>query len=276
MISILVPTTGRAETIEQSVRSACKVSPALVSEILIADNSQQLIFSERLVKLLQNINDERVRVITYSERLSMAASWNRLLDEVKSDWSLYLHDDDFLSPSLDEEIIKKKLTGNSSAAFVSFGHFFVDATGKKIRNHTPKCPDTSAALYMVRECPRFVSTFYRTAALREVGGWKDEHGYFLDLAEMLKLNHIYGGVFIDERIGCYRVHADNLSSQKHREQGYAPFVADFLNYAFPYIGDGRAKGELLDLCRAIAYPNPTRNIVFRAFRRLYRSLDVKF
>lgn len=276
MISILIPTTGRAETIEQSVRSACKVSPALVSEILIADNSQQQMFSERLVKLLLTISDKRVRVITYSERLSMAASWNRLLNEVKSDWSLYLHDDDFFAPSLDEEIVKNKLIGNSSAAFVSFGHFFVDSAGKKIRNHAPKRADISAALYMVRECPRFVSTFYRTAALREVGSWKDEHGYFLDLAEMLKLNHVYGGVFIEERIGCYRVHANNLSSQKHREQGYAPFVADFLNYTFPYIDDSRAKGELLDLCRAIAYPNPTSNIVFRAFRRLYRTLDVKF
>ncbi|MEY4505549.1 MAG: hypothetical protein RL297_127 [Pseudomonadota bacterium] len=260
MISILIPTLGRELTIEKAIQSAVAFDENMISEIIIGDNSQSKNFRSKIMQCIQQNNDKRIKYIEYEKRQSMASSWNLLLDAATANWVIFLHDDDFLINTIHAEIILKEIK-TSNVGFISCLYNVVNNNEKIIGRQKEKSPNQEKSSYIINECPRFVSTIYNKSSLLSVGGWKENLGYFLDMAEMIRLDNQYGSSYLLVTLGNYRIHGENLSDVKFRNDGYEPYVLNFLIYSFKYLTKVEDKAALLNLCAHIISPKIERKII---------------
>lgn len=222
MISILIPTIGRDSTIMRAVLSAVQTKQSLIKEILILDNSQSEGFGRFLRDSVGKLNDERVQCLKYSERRSMAASWNSGMEAATQPWLLYLHDDDELLPDAVSEL-SLELLQDLNSSFICCDYNVTDGT-KLITTKRVVDSQSDLVISIVDNCPKFVSTLINSAKLKEIGGWSDRYGYFLDLMGFLQLYKCGEVKFHSVVLGCYWKHEDNASSLSQREVGYGESI----------------------------------------------------
>ena len=93
MISIIIPTIGSKDKnyFSEAIDSTIHISPSIVNEILIINNSDNIDFINFVN--LEAKKDDRIRIIHENKRISIAHNWNLGLAAIKNKWHLYLHDD---------------------------------------------------------------------------------------------------------------------------------------------------------------------------------------
>jgi glycosyltransferase involved in cell wall biosynthesis len=265
VITIIVPTIGRSTTIAESIRSATACSERHVTEILIADNSQDEATGHRLREYAAL--DSRIRIIGYPERLGMAESWNAATAQTRGKWILYLHDDDVLYPA---SIAKAVLCLDDSAGFVYSNCDISRDTGVTHWKYEQKDPVAN----ILSLCPRFVSTIVNKNALGEIGGWDAEDGYALDLAGFLSIASKRPALHCDTTLGMYRIHDDNSSSPDRRNRGYGDFLGHVIGKLFVAYQDEPTRRKILTLLMTFVYPLP-HSLTYRLAWRLARMINAR-
>ena len=98
MISVVIPTIGShtLEQFEEAISSALAVSPELISQVCIMDNSKNEEFQNKMKSYLER--DKRVEYQHKKEQLNLAQNLNRGFEVANNDWLLFLCDDDGLFP----------------------------------------------------------------------------------------------------------------------------------------------------------------------------------
>lgn len=94
LVSIAIPTIGRASTLRRAVESALSQDYQNL-EIIVSDNASE----EGIEHYLEGIHDHRLILRKSKCRLGMAEHWNACLDRATGTFFLLLSDDDFLLPS---------------------------------------------------------------------------------------------------------------------------------------------------------------------------------
>lgn len=275
MLSILIPTIGRADTITRAINSALKVDSKLLSEVVVLDNSQDPDFGVFLSDFVSKTSDKRLNVACYDDRKSMSDSWNSGLDYINNDWVLYLHDDDELL-DINEYAgsILKDLKSSSGVGFISYNYTlsmpFNIFKGSRLATVNRKESNNikNKIISIINDCPKFVSTIINVTRLKEIGGWKAEYGYFLDLVAFIELCSNFDCQFNKQNIGIYYIHADNFSSVEKRNQGYGDYMPVVCGRVFDIQDDSLVRSEFLNMCLAFIYPKK------RSFIRCFLS-DIK-
>ena len=134
-VSVLMPTYNVEPYVERALNSALtQTMPDL--EVIVVDES-----ADATPELARRVaeRDARVRVLTNAERLGLAASRNRALDEAQGNWVALLDGDDSWLPERLEHLLAAAEA--SGADFVSDDLFRVDLDGHTARN------------YLRHECP---------------------------------------------------------------------------------------------------------------------------
>jgi glycosyltransferase involved in cell wall biosynthesis len=265
VITIIVPTIGRSTTIAESIRSATACSERHVTEILIADNSQDEATGHRLREYAAL--DSRIRIIGYPERLGMAESWNAATAQTRGKWILYLHDDDVLYPA---SIAKAVLCLDDSAGFVYSNCDISRDTGVTHWKYEQK----DAVANILSLCPRFVSTIIHREALDEIGGWDARDGYALDVVAFLTLARRRPAVHCNSTLGMYRIHEDNSSSRERRNRGYGDSLGHVVGKLFAEYEDEATRRKILALLVTFVYPIPD-SIPYRVLRKLARLMKAE-
>lgn len=261
-ISIVIPTIGSPpiEIIKESLNSALKSSPKLWSQIIIVDNSRNKEFETFLKQYTQN--DSRVEVHHVSEPMTMAGCWNYGLNKVKNEWLLYLHDDDILTP----ESFNKSLLKNQAGIITFDYEVFGDERRLDKRLDTGLCS-------ILLNTPKFVSTLINTSALKSIGCWKDEFGYFLDLVAFSQLESNYGHEHQNIIGGKYRIHTQNASNLRNRQSGYGNNIPETLKALFALSDERRVRKIML--FQVISFSYPEESLWARIIKKVLLLLGLK-
>jgi succinoglycan biosynthesis protein ExoO len=133
-----MPTFNVEHYVERALSSAL-AQTASDLEVLVVDESTDA--TSELARRVA-VRDRRVRVLSNPERLGLAASRNRALDEAQGDWVALLDGDDAWLPERLEHLLAAAET--SGADFVSDDIFRVERDGRTARN------------YLRHDCPSLV------------------------------------------------------------------------------------------------------------------------
>ena len=249
MITIGIPTIGESdlEYLNKSIKSALDTDENIVDEIIILDNSQDTKISRLLHELTDNV--DRVVIQESVKRLKMGENWNELLKIAKNNWIIYLHDDDYLiSENINGELLSVL---NEKKGFITCNYYIDDKekSNKLIIRNGNYTPGT--------DTPKFVSTLINVRFLKEIGGWDDNAGAFLDALAFNKLHVIYGSSAHPMTLGAYRKHQGNASEESKRNITYGNYFPYVLNETFKIIDDPVLRKNII--MHAVSYIYPERD-----------------
>ncbi len=226
-ISIVMPIYNKYEYLEIAIKSALNQDFSLHYEIVIVDNNQQNNnYGQQLVSAL---NDSRIFYYKNSDNLGMVGNWNQCAKMARSEWIVYLHDDDMLSPQALS--ILYKLICNKKAIFAK--SLLIDGDGCIRQNEIRKwffpfvvyfIKKMGWETYSVNKFDLLLSAMstgvgalYNRQCILYLGGYNPNyypsHDYRLNFEYVAK----YGGIFTNNVTAYLRV-ADNtsfLESQKY-------------------------------------------------------------
>jgi len=270
MITILIPTIGRSDLVMKALLSAHNTSVDLVRQIVILDNSQSREFNDLITKAIAEFRDDRFSIAVYPLRKSMAQSWNDGLLKVAQPWVLYLHDDDELIYGAIDSI-NHDLLDQCDTGFVSFDYRLVTEKFKRdIKRNIVSEEDMIISI--IENCPKFVSTLINTAKLKEIGGWSDPYGNFLDLVAFLELYVLAGAKFKSIVIGVYLKHEGNESNLSKREAGYGDSIPVVTAKCFTILKSKRYRRALLEMYTNYVYERNDYPLVCTFLERLNRFI----
>jgi glycosyltransferase involved in cell wall biosynthesis len=92
-LTIVIPTRERCDTLLYSIKTCVAQNYENLS-ILIVDNFSQ----DDTAEVVKSISDRRIQYVNSGRRLSMSANWEFALSHVKSDYVMFLGDDDGVLP----------------------------------------------------------------------------------------------------------------------------------------------------------------------------------
>jgi glycosyltransferase involved in cell wall biosynthesis len=257
MISIIIPTIGRIDTIKRAIKSAVLIDEKFISQIIIINNSQSYEFELFLKHYCEKLEDSRIEIMLLQKRYSMAESWNSATNNLKENWVIYLHDDDeLLNFNSQIEKIKNIILDNKNAGFIAFEYICsykskIFGLEKKVkRGFSGK----NSALRIIRNCPKLVSTIINVESLKRAGGWRDYYGYFLDLMLFLEISHNSPALFIEFPLGVYYLHEENESSVEKRAIHYGDYIPKVCAHIFNLYKDKNIRSEFIHMLGKFVYP----------------------
>jgi glycosyltransferase involved in cell wall biosynthesis len=273
MITVVIPTIGRNQTFGRAFDSVKKIDKRLVSRIVIIDNSQSPLFQSYLNELILRSDDSRVIVFSKPERVSMANSWNSALNSVRTDWVLFLHDDDELldiTPSI--ATITELLNKYSNVGFVAFDFQcqYYSRIAKKIKRVTRSWRKPINAESLIYECPKLVSTIINVEQLKKINGFSDAYGNFLDFIVFLEIYKSADALFVQIPIGVYHLHDDNESAVSKRHIGYGNYIPNVCKKVFDLYEDTQFRMKFIKATLDFVY-QPHRNGVSGLINRVLES-----
>lgn len=104
LISIVIPTYGRAEYLREALDSALNQDCDVDYEIVVVDNDSTR--NTDTEKIMAEYHDERLLYYKNEKNIGMFGNWNRCVELAPSEWIAMLHDDDLLKNNYIESIVK--------------------------------------------------------------------------------------------------------------------------------------------------------------------------
>ncbi|MDP9052970.1 MAG: glycosyltransferase [Acidobacteriota bacterium] len=93
LISIVIPTKGRADKLGYTLRTILE-QPGSNFEVIICDNFS----TDNTKSLISDLSDSRIRYFRTDRRLSMCDNYELALEQVRSEYAIFIGDDDALMP----------------------------------------------------------------------------------------------------------------------------------------------------------------------------------
>ena len=97
--SIVIPTKNRAYYLKYAIKSVLS-SPRQDIELVVSNNFS----SDETSKILSEINDSRMRVVSPDIALPMASHYEFAISKARGDWITILGDDDAVMPYIFESL----------------------------------------------------------------------------------------------------------------------------------------------------------------------------
>lgn len=108
LLSIVIPTYKRSDLLSRAIQSVLKQTYQNVEVLVVNDNiSPDDEYSQKLYELIDNIKDDRVRLISQPKHINGAAARNAGIKEAKGEYIAFLDDDDYWEPNKVETQLKQ-------------------------------------------------------------------------------------------------------------------------------------------------------------------------
>ena len=101
LVTIIIPTIGRGELLKAAILSAVSQTYKKI-EIFVSDNNS----NSNVEKIIEDINDKRIRLVTRESRLDLASHIRICYQEALGEYIMILSDDDLISRDYIEGIVK--------------------------------------------------------------------------------------------------------------------------------------------------------------------------
>lgn len=232
MLSIVVTISGphRYDMLKTAIASI-PIDCSLVTEVILQHQGGPWDWAAQLRQRVEG--HPKVRILEFSDKVEQATNLNRALKHVATPWVLMLPDDDFL---LTHATVAGLNALASCADSVELGLFafgwYYARFGRYVSSHV-KGGGLLGALYYT---PKMCSTFVNMKKFRELGGFDERLGGFIDTALFGQLCFQYDAMICPTPIGVYRIHNGQLSANS---KIYAPFAGRLLKALCAFAVDAR-------------------------------------
>lgn len=232
-LTVGIPTFNRAEWLRESIDSVLAQSFTSF-RLIVSDNASD----DDTPEVVRSFDDDRIQYVRSARNIGALGNINRLIALADTEFLVLLPDDDVLRQGhLDATM--QVLERFETVGLVHTAFEFVDAESRVIRSVNP-LPSRSAvrvdgrtrALEYLMVSPWglcFASVAYRTKALVDAGGFREEEGPFGDrqLWMRVALNWDFG--YIPQPLVGLRTHAESVTSNIGAEDGVSPHGDDLVN-----------------------------------------------
>src|SRR5687767_2195524 len=93
LISIVIPTRERVETLRSTLRTALNQESQRI-EVLVSDNAS----TDGTAEFVASIRDPRLRYVNPGQRVSMSDNWDFALRSARGEYVVIIGDDDAVVP----------------------------------------------------------------------------------------------------------------------------------------------------------------------------------
>lgn len=196
LLSVLIPTWRRVETVVEAIRSV-EVTDASRVEIVVVDNgSEEPIYSrlQAAVAPFPNVVLRRNDV-----NLGMVRNWNRCVALARGEWMGLLCSDDVYVPGA----VTRALALLSSLAEPALVTSDPKAAAAEVR--LPAGPETARTLRL----PLASGNFWHRDVCGALGGFDDRFEYSADVEFWYRVARHFPVVTLREPLASYRRHLDN-------------------------------------------------------------------
>jgi Glycosyltransferases involved in cell wall biogenesis len=215
-VTVVIPFLNRQTLLVKALRSVFRQTYKDWKVVLVDDGSKER-YSQRLKRYLR---DPRVKLIRNRKNLGQSRSLNAALAVVDTPYMIQLDSDDMFFPNTLELLVKAADKLPKNVAVISGNVLVVweNEKGKVIRKKLKKGRSFSKRYEFLLANRNIVPRFYRTSALRKVGGWpiKDPYKgrYREDMLMLYRLIGRYRFHWIDKSLYIQRVHRSNLTLKR--------------------------------------------------------------
>ena len=157
IISLIIPTRERADTLKYTLRSALNQSTTDY-EIIVSDNKSQ----DDTEKVVKGFTDSRILYLNTGKRMSMRDNWDYALPHARGDYVIFIGDDDGVMPNAIDRL-QTFIIDNPSSIYSWKAHIYHWPIGEFPPEIAVKVPKQKPSTINLNELVRF--------ALRW-GGWR--------------------------------------------------------------------------------------------------------
>ena len=118
LFTIAIPVYNNEKTIRKTIDSCLNQQTETPYEILIVDDASE----DSIPEILKNYTDEKIRVVTLTERVPLIANHNVCLNNALGDYVIFCHADDTLEPHAIETLGRKLKERNYPKKYLLWGH----------------------------------------------------------------------------------------------------------------------------------------------------------
>jgi glycosyltransferase involved in cell wall biosynthesis len=253
LVSIVVPVRNGEPFIREALRSALDQTMRDL-EVVVVDNAS----TDGTLRVVSEIADDRVRVITGATDIGAGANWNRAVRAARGEYVKLLCADDVLEPScLERQVAAFRAASDGRVSLVCARRQVIDDKGRRIieRGFVPRVRGRIAPAAAARRVARSGTNpigepaavlFRKDDALR-AGVFREDGGYVIDLDLWLRLL-VGGDLFvIDESLARFRISPGSWSVLLVRHQ-----AAQFRGLIRSVAGEGRLGLRRRDVAMASA------------------------
>lgn len=221
LISVCIPTYNGERYIAESLRSVLGQSHSEL-EVIVSDHGS----SDSTLDIVKSFQDHRVRVVSTPQSSSIAENWNHAVSESRGDLVKVMGQDDVLYPNALEGELAVMNSHQVDIAFCFSDRDIVNPASRVMlrprRRH--KQVGRVAADDLLRLIVRSgnnpigepLAVLFRRGFFEQVGGFRGD--YLIDLDLYVRLLRVGDGVWTDECVGAFRVHAGSWGSNLRMRQ----------------------------------------------------------
>ena len=270
LVSVVVPTTGRARLLARAVESALGQRDVELEVIVVADAPAET--GERIEGLLPHA-DDRVRVIAPGSLGSVAAARNHGIAAARGGWIAFLDDDDFWAPDkLARQLAEAERSG---ADFVYTATIVVDEDLRPIRIREAPDPGSLGRALLHTNAIGSPSSVLVRARLLDGAGFDERFSILADWDLWLRLIRSVSPAACEQPLVAYLYHDDNM----HLRRGTASLLAEFRALARLHrerAGDGPLRAGPLLLWLSERHRGAGHRVRHAALRGLAAILEPGF
>lgn len=123
LVSVVIPTYGRSETLERAIRSVKNQTYSNVEVLVVDDNEPGSEYSQSAARIVGEFDCDKVRLVTQLRHINGAAARNAGIRAAQGEYIAFLDDDDFYMP---EKLAKQV------AVLEKLGHPYGAVSSRKI------------------------------------------------------------------------------------------------------------------------------------------------
>ena len=118
LITVAIPAYNNEKTIQRTIDSCLIQQTDIKYEVLIVDDASE----DNTPEIISQYNDERIRIITLSERVPVMDNHNNCFKNARGQYVLFCHADDELEDHAIETIANKLQQRNYPKKYILWGH----------------------------------------------------------------------------------------------------------------------------------------------------------
>lgn len=231
-LTVGIPTFNRANLLAATIESVLSQS-FTGFRLIVSDNASD----DDTADVVRSFGDERIEFVRSERNVGSIGNLNRLIALAKTEFLVLLPDDDVLYP--DHLRMAMALLETSPTVGLTHTAFnVIDAQSRIVRRVYPVASrsamkierhDQALDRLMVSRWPIcFASVVYRTRAVVDAGGLKEEEGAFGDLQLWMRMALRWDFGYIAEPLAGFRLHAGAISTDVGARPGAASDASDLV------------------------------------------------
>lgn len=277
-VTIAIPTYNRASRFLGPVIECALAQTWPALEIIVSDNCS----TDNTPEVVASYSDPRLRYVRQDTNIGANNNFNFCVENATGTYFLLFHDDDVIDSDLVSACMEAA-GGSPDYGLIRTGTRLIDGDGNLIR----EIPNRAAGLgyneffrgWMRGRFTSYVcSTLFNTRLLKEIGGFRSQHGLFQDLIVVAKLISRGGHCDVEGVKASFRRHDENYGNAADLkawcEDGTE--LAAVIAAEAPEDSDALFRESMRYLCWTV-YGYAGRFLPDRAERlKAYRMIDAEF